>query len=75
MNRLMVKPTPHSTHTPKNCRQLASAGSFAPAMRISSQDAPNTPTALPTSKPAGDAQRHGLEQRRDTHALPATRRH
>ena len=52
MKRLMVKPTPQSRQTPKNCFQLDSAGRRAPARRISSQDAPNTPTALPSSNPA-----------------------
>ena len=51
MNRLMVNPTPHSTQTPRNWRVLAPSGKRAPATRISSQEAANTPTALPATVP------------------------
>ncbi len=51
MNRLIVKPMPHSTLTPKNCVQLASFGRAANPVFTSNQPLPNTPTALPPSKP------------------------
>jgi hypothetical protein len=52
MNRLIVKPMPHSTLTPKTCPQLAPAGALAQPSRTIAQTQPKTPSVLPTSRPA-----------------------
>jgi uncharacterized protein (TIGR00645 family) len=52
MNRLIVKPMPHSTLTPKTCPQLAPAGALAQPSRTIAHTQPKTPSVLPTSRPA-----------------------
>ena len=49
MNRLVVKPTPHSRQTAKNWRSVALAGKLAPASLTISHAAENTPIALPAT--------------------------
>ena len=52
MNRLMVKPMPHSSATPSNCGQLAPTGMSARPRRMVRAALPNTPISLPSTRPS-----------------------
>jgi hypothetical protein len=65
MNRLMVKPMPQSTATPRNCVQLAPTGRSASLRRIITADRPKTPTTLPASRPSATPSVSGASRMSD----------
>ncbi len=75
MNRLIVKPIPHSSATPSVCPQLAAAGRSASRAFTRMATVPNTPTSFPTTRPAatpsvsGSIKTAGVTPAKETPAL------